>query len=62
MSVSQLEEQMRILSKTAGSLEIMTSALLRDLAQLKGRLESHSERIKNLEKPNDKSKQSPRNQ
>ena len=52
---------MRILSKTAGSLEIMTSALLRDLAQLKGRLESHSERIKNLEKPNDKSKQSPRN-
>jgi chromosome segregation ATPase len=62
MFVNQLEEQMNILTKTATSLEIMSHALQRDLAQLKGRLESHSQRLKEIEKKNDQAKQPPRNQ
>lgn len=53
---------MNILTKTATSLEIMSHALQRDLAQLKGRLESHSQRLKEIEKKNDQAKQPPRNQ
>lgn len=40
------DEQLRILQKQMSSLEFLVAALMRDIAQVKGRLESQSQQLK----------------
>ena len=44
------EEQLLILQKTVNSLEAMVAALMREIAQVKGRQEAQSQQLREIRK------------
>lgn len=44
------EEQLLILQKTVNSLEALVAALMREIAQIKGRQESQSQQLREIRK------------